>query len=86
MTDLEERTTTRPSDAVEGVETSGRAVEEGGVDAVDDTTGSSVGRLVGMLTSGFAIAATTGFVLGVAVGVVVGWRATPSAPRWQVWR
>jgi hypothetical protein len=87
MTDLQERVTTQPSDAVEDVDKSGRAFEEGAVGAVDDTTGRAVGRLLGMLTSGFAIAATTGFVLGVAVGVVVGWRATPSAPpRWQVWR
>ena len=87
MTDLQEWTTRQGSDAVEDGEKSGRAaVEEGAVGAVDDTTGKGVGRVVGMLTSGFAIAAATGFVIGVAVGVVVGWRATPSASRWQVWR
>jgi hypothetical protein len=78
MADVQEKATTQVSDPVRGVEKSVREAKK--------KTGGAVRPLVGMLMSGFAIAATTGFVVGVAVGVVVGWRATPSPPRWQVWR
>jgi predicted MFS family arabinose efflux permease len=78
MTDIQERATTQVSDAAGG--------GEKGASAAKKKTAGAVRPVVGMLTGGLAIAAVTGFAVGVAVGVVVGWRATPSTPRWQVWR
>ena len=76
MTDVQERT--QGNNAVGGVQKS--------VGEAKKKTAGAVRPLIGALTSGFAIAAVTGFAVGVAVGVAAGWRAAPSPPRWQVWR
>ena len=77
-----QETVTEVSDAAEGVETPGMVQRAAG--PVGETTKGAAGQLVGVLTSGFLIAAAAGFVvLGFAAA-----RSTtpPPPPRWQVWR
>lgn len=86
MADSQERTGDDVPDAMKGADQAAAAVEGTATTAVDDTTGA-VAALVGMVTGGFAIVASAGFVVGVIVGLAVGRRAAkPAPPRWQVWR
>ena len=80
-----QETVTEVGDAAEGVEAPGRVQRAAGT--VGETTKGAAGQLVGVLTSGFLIAAAAGFVVGVALGFAAARSTTPPPPpRWQVWR
>jgi len=71
-----------------------QSVEETGDGALEDTktnapadSNRGVGAIVGVMTSGFSIAAVAGFIAGFVTGFAVARLSAPQpSPRWQVWR
>ena len=87
MVEAQESVITDVADSTQSVEETGDgALESTKTNAPTDSS-RGVGAIVGVMTSGFAIAAVAGLIAGFVTAFAVARLSAPQpSPRWQVWR